>query len=117
MITSKRLTGSGNTEVYTSSGVNAITTIIVCNTGAPPTAPSEDPTDETIRSADITLNLIANGGGSSSDSNTIVKNLTIPAGETVFFSEERVVLGDGDSIYATASVGNLITITVSTLAV
>jgi hypothetical protein len=47
--------------------------------------------------------------------------LTIPAGETVFFSEERVVLSTGDTVQAQASstgaVGGLLTITVSTLPV
>jgi hypothetical protein len=58
----------------------------------------------------------------SSDTNTIVKNLIVPAGETVFFSDERIVLRGAssygnDQIRATASVGNLLSITVSALPV
>ena len=54
--------------------------------------------------------------------NTIVKNLIVPAGETVFFSDERIVLRGAtsygnDQIRATASVGNLLSITVSALPV
>lgn len=122
MIYSTRLTTNGDTLVFTSSTtgapiagavvgqVSAITTIIVCNTGAP------DLTDETVNSANLTLNLVASGGVSSA-TNTIVTNLTIPAGETVFFSDERIVLSSGDQIRATASTGNLLSITVSALPV
>ena len=122
MIYSTRLTTNGDTLVFTSSTtgapiagavvgqVSAITTIIVCNTGAP------DLTDETVNSANLTLNLVASGGVSSA-TNTIVTNLTVPAGETVFFSDERIVLSAGDQIRATASTGNLLSITVSALPV
>lgn len=94
---------------------NAITNIIVCNTGTP------NLTDETVNSCTFTLNLCVAGAGSS-DTNTIVKTLIVPAGETVFFSDERIVLrgaiGYGtDSIRATASVGNLLSVTVSALPV
>lgn len=122
MIYSTRLTTTGDTLVYTSSttgaaiggGVtgqtNAVTSIIVCNTGTP------NLTDETINSANITLNLVLSGGVSN-DTNTVVKNLTVPAGETVFFSDERIVLNPGDQIRATATAANLISITVSSLQV
>lgn len=122
MIYSTRLTTTGDTLVYTSSttgaaiggGVtgqtNAVTSIIVCNTGTP------NLTDETINAANLTLNLVVSGGVSN-DTNTIVKNLTVPAGETVFFSDERIVLSPGDQIRATASASNLLSITVSSLQV
>lgn len=127
MIYSTRLTTTGDTLVFTSTSTgapiggavvpkdNAITNIVVCNTASP------DLTDETVNSAKLTLNLVVSGGVSS-DTNTIVKELTIPAGETVFFSEERIVLTGNtsygaDMIRATASVGNLLSITVSALIV
>lgn len=110
MITSTILNSSGNLTVYTSSGQNAITTIIACNVG------TFDPLDETADSADLTLYLVSYGS-TASTTNMIVNSLTIPAGETVFFSEERVVLGDGDFIVAQASASNKLNITVSTLSV
>jgi hypothetical protein len=122
MIYSTRLTTTGDTLVYTSSttgapiggGVtgqtNAITNVIVCNTGTP------DLTDETVNSSTLTLNLVLSGGVSS-DTNTIVKNLIVPAGETVFFSDEKIILNSGDQIRATASTSNLLSITVSSLQV
>jgi hypothetical protein len=122
MIYSTQLTTTGDTLVYTSTttgadigpGVsgqtNAVTCIIVCNTGTP------DNANETVNSSLLTLNLVVSGGVSS-NTNTIVKNLIVPAGETVFFSDERIVLSPGDKIRATASVANLLSITVSSLPV
>lgn len=127
MIYSTKLTNTSNTTVFTSTTTgapvggdvvaqdNAITNIIVCNTGTP------DLTDETVNSCTLTINLVASGAVNT-DTNTIVKNLIVPAGETVFFSDERIVLrGDTDygtdTIQATASVGNLLSITVSALPV
>jgi hypothetical protein len=128
MIYSTRLTTNGDTLVFTSSSTgapvggsvvaqdNAITNIIVCNTETP------NLTDETVGAATLTLNLLTAASPSSSVTNTIVKELTIPAGETVFFSEERIVLQGSvsygaDMIKATASVGNRLSITVSALPV
>lgn len=122
MIYSTQLTTTGDELVYTSSttgaaiggGVtgqtNAITTIIVCNTGAPSL------TDETVNSSTLTLNLVVSGGVSSAV-NTIVKNLIVPAGETIFFSDEKIILSPGDQIRATAGTSNLLSITVSSLPV
>lgn len=109
-INSTRLTTTGDTVLYTSGGVNAITLIIVCNTGAP------DLLDETVNQTYVQLNLVKNGQ-LTSDSNVIVKNLLIPPGETVFFSEERIVLDNGDSVRASAIDPNLLTITVSSISV
>jgi len=122
MIYSTRLSTTGDTLVFTSSttgapitgGVvgqtSAVTSIIVCNTGTP------NLTDESVNSADLTINLVPSGSVSSA-TNTIVTHLTIPAGETVFFSDERIVLNSGDQIRATSTASNLLSITVSALAV
>ena len=109
-ISSARLTTTGDQLVYESSGTNAVVTIMICNTGTP------DNTDETLNNSNITINLVPDGGVSSA-TNTVVANLPVPAGETVIFSDEKIVLDDGDQIRATASSSNLISITVSTLSV
>lgn len=109
-ISNTRLTTIANTTVYTSSGNNAVTTLIACNTGA------INLTDETINASSLTLYFVPNGGVIG-DGTTVVKSLTIPAGDTVFFSDEKVVLSNGDTIVAQASDANLLTITISTLAV
>jgi hypothetical protein len=97
---------STNTSIYTSSGNNAITTIIVCNTSM-------------VSAITLTLYAIANSGGavgSADPSNMIVQTLSIPAGETVSFDQEKMVLANNDSIVAWASAAGL-SATVSTLPV
>jgi hypothetical protein len=54
--------------------------------------------------------------GTPSTGNMIVQTLTIPAGDTISFDQEKMVLADFDSVVAYAS-GTGITATVSTLPV
>lgn len=77
-----------DTTIYSSTGNNAITTIIVCNTGATERA--------------LTLHAVPSGG-SVSATNMIVNALAIPGGETVSFDQEKFVLGNGDAIVAVGS--------------
>jgi len=56
-------------------------------------------------------------GKSYTAGNLIVSNLIVPAGETVFFSEERIVLESGDEIWIGTSAASLLSATVSSLAV
>jgi hypothetical protein len=109
-ITNTRLTNTLSNTVYTSIGNNAITTMIVCNTG------NVDLTDETVNSSTLNLFFVPNGG-LIGDGTAVVKNLIVPAGETVFFSDEKIILGNGDTVVAQAGSGNLLTVTVSTLPV
>ena len=109
-ITSTQLTTTGITTVYTSSGNNAITTMIICNTGA------VNLTDETVNAANLTLHLVASGN-SATAVNKVISNLNIPAGETVFFSDERIVLGNNDTVQAQTNAINLLSITISTIPV
>jgi len=90
-----------NTEIYSSSGNNAITTVIICNTGG---------TDRTL-----TLYAVPNGG-TAGTVNMIVNALNVPAGDTVSFDQEKMVLSTGDKLIAVASNTGL-SATVSTLAV
>ena len=126
MITGRIVTGTtatSPTTIYTSSGDTAITTIALCNTGAP------DHADETVNSIDVNVYLVA-PNGTYADNRTInvgsliVSKLTVPAGETVFLSEERIVLSNTDYVAVgyspstgAATVSNLLTVTVSTLPV
>ena len=110
------------TTVYTSSNNNAVTCIAICNTGA------VSLTDETINSADVNVYVVSPSGGGDnttiSSGSLIVKQLIIPAGETVFFNDEKFVLANTDYIAvgyqmtgAASPVSNLLTVTVSTLPV
>ncbi len=89
---------------------NAVTTIAMCNTAAP------DPTDETVNSVTVNIYVVRNGLSYGSG-NLIVSSLVVPAGETVFFSEERMVLASGDAIRIGTSAASRLAVTVSTLAV
>lgn len=88
----------------------AVTTIIMCNKEIP------NATDETINAVTISVHMVKNGQVYS-DSNIIINNLIVPAGETVFFAEERVVLGAGDEIWIGADNANRLAVTVSTIPV
>jgi hypothetical protein len=121
----KTITGTtmtSPTTVYTSSGNNAVTCIAICNVGA------VSLTDETVNSVDVNVYVVSpSGGGDNTTSNSsalIVKQLIIPAGETVFFNDEKFVLANTDYIAvgyqmtgAASPVSNLLTVTVSTLPV
>jgi hypothetical protein len=89
---------------------NAITTIALCNTAAASTA------DETTNA--VTVNIyIVRSGKSYGTGNLVVSGLVVPAGETVFFSEERIVLESGDEIWVGTSAASRLSATVSVLAV
>jgi hypothetical protein len=96
---------------------NAVTTIAFCNTAAP------NISDETANAVNVNVYIVraTRAGDSVAPSagagNLIVSNLTVPAGETVFFSEERVVLDSGDSIWVGTSAAGRLSVTVSALAV
>jgi len=83
---------------------NAVTTIALCNTAAPSTA------DETTNAVTVNIYVVRSG-------NLIVSNLTVPAGETVFFSEERLVFDSGDELWVGTSAAARLSVTVSALAV
>ena len=90
--------------------VNAVTTIAMCNTAAPSAS------DETTNAVNVNI-YIVKSGKSYGNGNLIVSNLTVPAGETVFFSEERIVLDSGDEIWIGTSAAGRLSVTVSALAV
>lgn len=89
---------------------SAVTTMILCNTAAPSAS------DETTNAVSVNVYLVKSGG-SYGTSNLVISSLTVPAGETVFFSEERIVLDAGDEIWIGTSTGSVLAVTVSTLPV
>jgi len=89
---------------------NAVTTISLCNTGTP------NLSDETVNSVVVDIYFVKKGKVPIAG-NKVVSSLTVPAGETVFFSEERMVLDGGDMIYVEVDTSDLIAVSVSTLPV
>jgi hypothetical protein len=122
MITSQQLTTTSITKVFTASttgaavggGVSAqnraVTNIILCNTGAVTI------NDESINRTEVDVYLVKSGN-TPVVGNQIIANLAVPAGETVFFSDEKIILDGGDEIHVKADDANLITVTVSSLPV
>jgi hypothetical protein len=104
---------SSSAAVYTSSGNNAITTVIVCNTA------TYDPNNPTSGLTYLYLYAVPSGGSASSPATntTIVNKLPIPAGETVTFDQEKMVLSNGDMLVAKSDSPANLVVTVSTLAV
>ena len=90
--------------------MNAVTTIALCNVIAPTI------TDETANEVSVNIYIVRKGKSYSSG-NLIVSNLIVPAGETVFFSEERLVLDNGDEIWIGTSSASKLSATVSVLPV
>lgn len=107
MIYNTAITGLNNTattKLESGSGARAISTVIICNTQG---------TD-----INLTLYAVPSGGSANitSGSAMIVNALTIPAGETLSFDQEKFVLGTGDELRAFATATGL-SATVSTLVV
>lgn len=101
---------SSASAIYTSTGDNAVTTLIFCNTS------TYVPATPTLNQSLLYVYAVPSGG--SADSTTIIVNgLPIPAGETVSLDQEKMVLGNADSIWAKTDTLSNITATVSTLAV
>jgi len=70
----------------------AITNILVCNTYDPGAV------DAASHDAIFDLHLIPSGQALSNARTTVVRQLTLPAGETFTFDSERIVLEAGDIV-------------------
>lgn len=87
---------AANTTLYTSAGNNAITTLIVSNVNP------FNPASPTVGQSNLNL-FIVPGGGTPNFKNLIVSALPLPAGETFTFDNEKIVMGNGDTLVATAT--------------
>lgn len=102
--------GTSNTDLYTSSGNTAVTCIWVCNTA------TYNPLDPTSGLTYLDLHFVKQGAGIT-NANLIVNQLPVPAGETVTFDTEKIILDNGDRVVAsTASPANLVA-TISVISV
>lgn len=79
------------------STVYAITNILVCNTYSPSGGSAS------TRGANFTMHLIPSGSALDNNVTCVVKELTLPAGETFTFDSERIILETGDKLSFTAS--------------
>ena len=82
---------------------HAITTLFFCNYSV---------SDVVLQS----VNLVKSGS-TATNTNKIIHNLTIPAGETFTFDAEKIVLEAGDKVEAIADINTRLSVTVSSLRV
>ena len=100
-ITNTSIASTTTSRLFLSSGQNAITTMIFCNITTGTAA---------------TMNLYIVPNGSNASPNTQVLNaISIPATETFMFDTEKIILENGDAIYAQASSSTTITATLSSI--
>lgn len=97
------------TIIYTCPGVpltaveeHAVTCMIFCNYSS--------------NNAVVNIYAVPNGAFTYTDGQ-IVKDLTIPPGETITFDSEKIILSSADTIVATSTVIGTIIATVSTVRV
>ena len=103
------------TTLYTSSGVNAITSMIFCNYAD---TDNISGAGSVLTDADTFLDLhIVPNGGSANDQNKILHQLKIPGSETFIMDSERLVLENGDTVVAQSTSPATISATISTVAV
>jgi hypothetical protein len=102
--------GTSATTLYTSSGDNAITNIMFCNTVP------YNPASPSTGLAYLTVYLVKNTE-SPTTTNMVINYMPIPAGETFSFDNEKIILANGDSVRAVADVTATLVATVSSLPV
>ena len=102
--------GTTLTTLYTSSGDNAITNIMFCNTIP------YNPALPNTGLAYLTVHLVKSGD-SATTTNMVINYMPIPAGETFSFDNEKIILANGDTVRAVADVTATLVATVSSLPV
>lgn len=85
-------------NVYTSSGATAISNTYFCN--------------YTSSAVTIDVYLVPNGDTANNDT-IIYSTLSVPALDTFVMDNEKLVLSDGDAIYASCSSANSVNATIS----
>ena len=102
-ITSTLVELATTTEIFSATGDQAITTIIFCNTDS---------------MTDVTLDVYVVANGDVVDASTKVLNaLSLPATETFVMDAEKLILGNGDKIYAQASSDLIVSACVSSVGI
>jgi hypothetical protein len=90
-IASAQITGASPTTIYTSSGSNAVTCIWICNTA------TYDPNNPTTGLTYLDVHFVKSGDGVS-NTNLVANQLPVPAGESVTFDTEKMILDTGDTV-------------------
>jgi hypothetical protein len=100
-ITSTLVESATTTAIFSATGEQAITTIMFCNT-------------DDMQDAAFDVYVVGNGNvvGASTQ---VLNNIQLPGGETFVMDAEKLILSNGDVIYAQASVDSIISASVSSV--
>jgi hypothetical protein len=102
---------AADTTLFTASQETAVTCIWVCNTN------TYDPNNPTVGQTTLNLHFVKSTDAVALTKNKIVNTLTVPAGETVTFDTEKIILEAGDKVIANAASGSILVATISTITV
>ena len=103
-ITNTRLFTSSPTTVFQAVGQQAITVVYICNTSS--------------SSVSVNVYVVNNDDSTSSgDDNMILSALEVTANDTYIMSAEKLILDNLDKIVMEANIPDLVTTTVSSIAV
>jgi hypothetical protein len=103
-ILNTRLFSSDPTTVFQAVGQQAITVVYICNTSG----------------SDVTVNVYAVNNDDSTatgDDNMILSELVVTANDTYIMSLEKLILDNLDQIVMEANIPDVVTVTVSSIAV
>ena len=90
------------TAIFTSTGNNIVSLLYFCNT--------------TGVTHTVNMYLVPNGG-SATTSTMVYNNVAITASDTFVVSTEKIILSNGDAIYANANASSSITTTLGYMAI
>lgn len=88
--------------IYASTGTNAIVSAYFCNLGS-----------QTVQ---FTLYAVP-AGGTPEDSNTIYKTINVTTYDTFVMDVEKIILEDGEALWASASEDTALAVTIVTVGV
>lgn len=97
MAVSNTILGTSASAIYTSSGQSVVQLLYFCN----------------ISGSTKTVNLyVVPSGGTAGNSTIIYSNYAITSSDTLVVATEKIILSNGDAIYANANASASITTTV-----
>ncbi len=99
---------SGNIELFTATRTTAVTCIWICNTA------SYDPNNPTAGLTTLKVYFVKDGD-TIGPANIVVNDLPVPAGETVTFDAERMVLDQDDRVVLSSAAPFNLVATISTI--
>ena len=102
-ITSNRISSTTTTRIFLASGDQAITTVILCN-------------NNDVSNTTVDVFAVPNGGTVGTGT-VILNNLNLPATETFVMDTEKLVLANGDALWAQATVNDIVVATVSSVGI